>query len=80
MKTPLIDWTPAMDTALFILEPVIDAIALLVIATVIVVACKRINKMFPQIAERIMDATPWMGWTVTYEVDPGYPITLPRRK
>lgn len=69
-----------MDTALYVLSPVIDTIALLAIVSLIVAACKRINKMFPQIAERIKDATPWMGWTETIEADYGYPIRVYRRK
>ena len=37
--------------------------AIIGVVTLIVLALRYFNQKFPQVTDRIKDATPWMGWT-----------------
>lgn len=37
-------------------------LAIIGAVTLIVIALKAVNRLFPEIVERFKDATPWMGW------------------
>lgn len=46
--------------------------AIIGVVTVIVFALRYFNQKFPQVAEQIKAATPWMGWCE--EVKPDYTV------
>lgn len=63
-----------MDTILEILHPVFATAIIVGVAIAIYFILKTINQMFPQAGEKIMNATPWMGWS-----EPEQDETVPYR-
>jgi len=52
-----------MDPNAFDLAGIPTTLAIIGALVLIVSALRLIHKMQPNLAERIKDATPWMGWT-----------------
>lgn len=53
------------DMNAFDISGIPTTLAIIGVAALVVLALKTFAKKFPEVVERIKDATPWMGWTMS---------------